>query len=69
MILFLPHNLKALFKEKRQPVNYADLVRKALDYRKWFEFRMFYKRKEKDRKELANSAYNQFSSDEKAMAM
>lgn len=60
---------KRVLEENGQAVNYADLVRDALDYRQWFEFRMFFKRKEKDRKELTNSAFNQFSGGEKAMAM
>ena len=49
--------------------NYMDLVRDALDYRKWFEFRMFYKRGEETKKPLTNAAFNRFSGGEKAMAM
>ncbi len=60
---------KQIVEENGQTVNYADLVRDALDYRQWFEFRMFYKRKGKDKKELTNAAFNQFSGGEKAMAM
>lgn len=50
-------------------INYMDLVRDALDYRKWFEFRMFYKRGEENKKPLTNAAFNRFSGGEKAMAM
>ena len=46
-----------------------ELVRDALDYRKWFEFRMFYKRGEETKKPLTNAAFNRFSGGEKAMAM
>ena len=50
-------------------INYMELVRDALDFRKWFEFRMFYKRGEKNKKPLTNAAFNRFSGGEKAMAM
>ena len=50
-------------------INYMELVRDALDYRKWFEFRMFYKRGEESKKPLTNAAFNRFSGGEKAMAM
>ena len=49
--------------------NYLDLVRNALDYRKWYEFKMNYIRINEDKKELTNSAFNKFSGGEKAMAM
>lgn len=50
-------------------INYMDLVRDALDYRKWFEFQMFYRKAEEPRKNLTNAAFNRFSGGEKAMAM
>lgn len=50
-------------------INYMDLVRDALDYRKWFEFQMFFRRGEEARKPLTNAAFNRFSGGEKAMAM
>ncbi len=50
-------------------INYMELVRDALDYRKWFEFQMFYRRGEENRKPLTNAAFNRFSGGEKAMAM
>lgn len=50
-------------------VNYMDLVRDALDYRKWFEFRMFYQKGDEPRRPLTNGAFNRFSGGEKAMAM
>lgn len=60
---------KRIVEENGQTVNYADLVQDALDYRQWFEFRMYYKRKGKEKKELTNTAFNQFSGGEKAMSM
>lgn len=50
-------------------INYMDLVRDALDYRKWFEFQMFYRKAEETKKNLTNVAFNRFSGGEKAMAM
>ncbi|MDO5573786.1 MAG: TIGR02680 family protein [bacterium] len=50
-------------------MNYMELVRDALDYRKWFEFQMSYKRSQEDKKTLSNAAFNRFSGGEKAMAM
>lgn len=50
-------------------INYMELVRDALDYRKWFEFKMSYKRSQEERKPLSNAVFNRFSGGEKAMAM
>ena len=50
-------------------VNYADLIRSVLDYRSWYEFRLFYQRGEDGKKELSDRAFNKFSGGEKAMAM
>ena len=50
-------------------INYMELVRDALDYRKWFEFHMYFQRREEPKKLLTNAAFNRFSGGEKAMAM
>lgn len=50
-------------------INYMELVRDALDYRRWFEFQMFFKRGAEARRPLSNAAFNRFSGGEKAMAM
>ncbi|MBR2766441.1 MAG: TIGR02680 family protein [Blautia sp.] len=55
--------------EKDQAVNYKEMVRDALDYRRWFEFRMYYTRAGEAPKELTDRAFNRFSGGEKAMAM
>lgn len=49
--------------------NYADLIRTALDYRNWYEFRLFYQREGEEKKELTDRVFNRFSGGEKAMAM
>ena len=56
-------------EEAAESVNYMDLVRDALDYRKWFEFRMSYYRGDSGKKPLTDSTFNKFSGGEKAMAM
>ena len=60
---------KQRLEEDGGVINYMELVRDALDYRKWFEFQMFYRRGEEIRKPLTNAAFNRFSGGEKAMAM
>lgn len=50
-------------------VNYMELVRDALDYRRWFEFQMYCYRSQDGKKPLTNAAFNKFSGGEKAMAM
>lgn len=61
--------LKQIAQENGEIINYADMIRDALDYRQWFEFRMHFLRNGDGRKELTNSAFNKFSGGEKAMAM
>ena len=60
---------KLKLEEAGGVINYMDLVRDALDYRKWFEFQMYFKRGDEPRKPLTNAAFNRFSGGEKAMAM
>lgn len=55
--------------EQGMPANYADLIRSVLDYRTWYEFRLFYQHSGESKKELTNSAFSKFSGGEKAMAM
>lgn len=60
---------KQVAEDNGDVINYSDLVRDALDYRKWFEFRMYFYRNGESKRELTNSAFNKFSGGEKAMAM
>lgn len=60
---------KQVAEDNEDIINYSDLVRDALDYRKWFEFKMHFYRNGEPKKELTNSAFNKFSGGEKAMAM
>ena len=52
-----------------QILNYQQMVQEALDYRDWFEFRMYYQRTNENTKELTDRAFNTFSGGEKGMAM
>ncbi len=45
------------------------ILKEILDYRKWFEFRLFYRMTGEQKKELTNTAFYRFSGGEKAMAM
>ncbi len=60
---------KHLAEDRGDIFNYGDLIRDALDYRKWFEFHMYFAHAGEATKELTNSAFNKFSGGEKAMAM
>ncbi len=60
---------KGLLEESGAVINYMELVREAMDYRRWFSFQMYYRRGEEQRKPLTNAAFNRFSGGEKAMAM
>ncbi|MDD2972871.1 MAG: TIGR02680 family protein [Lachnospiraceae bacterium] len=60
---------KTKLLEEGGAINYMELVRDAMDYRKWFEFQMSYRRNQEEKKLLSNAAFNRFSGGEKAMAM
>ncbi len=45
------------------------IMKEILDYRKWFEFQLFFKKTNENRKELTDNAFYKFSGGEKAMAM
>ena len=50
-------------------ISFYQIMKETLDYRKWFEFHMFFKKGEEQKKTLTNAAFNRFSGGEKAMAM
>ena len=61
--------LREKSKTDGETLNYAGLIRRALDYRGWYAFRLFYQRKGEAKKELTDRVFNRFSGGEKAMAM
>ncbi|MDI3481256.1 MAG: hypothetical protein PWQ97_911 [Tepidanaerobacteraceae bacterium] len=45
------------------------IIKDILDYRKWFEFKLYYRKEGESRRELTNHAFYKLSGGEKAMAM
>lgn len=49
--------------------NYHSIIKEVLDYREWYEFKLFFTKKGERKRELTNNAFFQFSGGEKAMSM
>jgi uncharacterized protein (TIGR02680 family) len=49
--------------------NYHSIIKEVLDYRQWYEFKLYFTKKGERKKELTNNAFFQFSGGEKAMSM
>lgn len=49
--------------------NYHTVIKEILDYRKWYEFKLYSSKDGEREKELTNNAFYQLSGGEKAMAM
>lgn len=49
--------------------NYTSVIFNVLDYRNWFEFKIYYKRKFSERKELTNKVFSVLSGGERAKSM
>lgn len=49
--------------------NYINIIRDVLDYRKWFSFKLFYRRGNSLKKELTDKEFSKFSGGEKAIGM
>lgn len=56
-------------KDSGGMVSFYQVMKETLDYRKWFEFQLFYQKGKERQKELTNSAFGTFSGGEKAMSM
>ena len=50
-------------------VSFYQVMKETLDYRKWFEFQLFFQKGGEKVRELTNSMFGTFSGGEKAMAM
>jgi len=46
-----------------------EIMKEILDYRQWFEFRLYYQRGMENKRELTNNAYDKFSGGEKALSI
>lgn len=49
--------------------SYTNIISRVLDYRNWFEFKLYYKRKSGEKKELTNKVFFIFSGGERAKSM
>jgi uncharacterized protein (TIGR02680 family) len=49
--------------------NYHSMIKEVLDYREWYEFKLYFTKKGERKRELTNNAFFQFSGGEKAMSM
>lgn len=49
--------------------NYTNIIFNVLDYRNWFEFKIYYKRKFSEKKELTNKIFSVLSGGERAKSM
>lgn len=56
-------------EESNKSLTFHSIMKEVLDYRKWFEFRLFFKKTNENRREMTNNAFDKFSGGEKAMAM
>lgn len=50
-------------------VNYQGMIKDILDYRQWYEFRLYYTKPLEGKRELTDNEFFKFSGGEKAMAM
>ena len=49
--------------------SYASVIARVLDYRNWFEFKLYYKKKTGEKRELTNKVFYVFSGGERAKSM
>ncbi len=56
-------------EEKGKSQTFHAIMKDVLDYRKWFEFRLHFKKTNETKREMTNNAFDKFSGGEKAMAM
>lgn len=56
-------------KDSGGMISFYQVMKETLDYRKWFEFQLFFQKGGERTKELTNSVFGTFSGGEKAMAM
>lgn len=61
---------KRVLEEKGEDISFSDLIRRVLDYRNWFEFKLNFKESGSDSfRELTNSRFSSFSGGERAMSV
>ena len=55
--------------EDHSGASFYQIMKEILDYRKWFEFQLFFRKEGEPVRELTNNVFGTFSGGEKAMAM
>ncbi|MBQ7186739.1 MAG: TIGR02680 family protein [Ruminococcus sp.] len=61
---------KRVLEEKGEDISFSELIRRVLDYRNWFEFKLNFKESGSDSfRELTNSRFSSFSGGERAMSV
>lgn len=73
-LLKITNHFKSKIKMREESLeesdrNYLEIIKEVLDYREWFEFKIYFKRGNSDRKELTDREFNKMSGGEKAIAM
>ncbi|MDR1644033.1 MAG: TIGR02680 family protein [Clostridiales bacterium] len=56
-------------EDKSIPISLHTAIQEMLDYRKWFDFRLYFVKDGRPKRELTNKDFSQFSGGEKAMSM
>ncbi|MBP1564553.1 MAG: hypothetical protein J6A58_02205 [Oscillospiraceae bacterium] len=61
---------RLIFEEQETEINYTELVKNVMDFRNWFEFKIYSKEASDPKpKELTNSRFNTFSGGERALSL
>ncbi|MBA3925839.1 TIGR02680 family protein [Listeria rustica] len=60
---------KVVMEKDEEIQTLHDVMKYVLDYRKWFEFKLSYKKENEPKRELSNTKFYQFSGGEKAISM
>lgn len=60
---------RRIMEDSGKSQSFHSIMKDILDYRKWFEFKLYFVKTGQNKKELTNNAFYQFSGGEKAMAM
>lgn len=60
---------KAELAERKQSETFQTIVRELIDYRRWFDFKLFFRKGGENKRELTDRVFFTFSGGEKAMAM
>lgn len=60
---------RILMLDKGENKSFHAIIKDVLDYRKWFEFKLYFTKTNEKKRELTNNAFFTFSGGEKAMAM